>query len=389
VNQRTAPPETDLSGAFGRTYKGLPVLVTGHTGFKGSWLSIWLLELGARVTGYSLDPPTQPGNFALSRLGERLVDVRGDVRDLAQLRRAIEMHRPQIVFHLAAQPLVLRSYRNPKETFDTNVAGTVNLLEAVRHGPSVRAVVCVTTDKVYENREWVWGYRENDRLGGHDPYSASKAMAELAIASYRQSFFAAHTGQGPAVASARAGNVIGGGDWGQHRLIPDCIRAWIDGQPVHLRNPTFVRPWQLLLEPLSGYLWLGARLLGPEGHHFAMPWNFGPQEERGITARELVTEASHLWGDGSYTTGPAQAETETAHLRLNWDQAAHRLGWRPVYDWRQALAETMQWYQAYASHTPSFGEPNMYDLCVRQIARYQTSARALDLAWAHEEPADA
>jgi CDP-glucose 4,6-dehydratase len=393
VNQHTAPPEHDLSDCFERAYHGVPVLVTGHTGFKGSWLSIWLAELGAQVIGYSLDPPTTPSNFALSGLNRRMVDVRADVRDSQVLLQAIQDHQPQIVYHLAAQPLVLPSYREPKETFETNVSGTVNLLEGVRHVPSVRAVVCVTTDKVYENREWVWGYRENDRLGGHDPYSASKAMAELAIASYRQSFFPANAAGRPdrttaAIASARAGNVIGGGDWGEHRLIPDCIRAWTAGQPVHLRNPGFVRPWQLLLEPLAGYLWLGARLLGADGHRFAEPWNFGPHEERGVTTEELVADAIRLWGDGSYTIAPPQAEVETAHLRLNWDKAAHRLAWRPVYDWRQALAETIGWYKEHIVRARQSGSAAMYDVCVDQIARYVARARARELCWARAGGSD-
>jgi CDP-glucose 4,6-dehydratase len=390
VNRHTAPSEHDLSDCFERAYCGVPVLVTGHTGFKGSWLSIWLAELGAQVIGYSLDPPTEPSNFALSGLARRMVDVRADVRDARALLQVIQEHQPQIVFHLAAQPLVLPSYRDPKETFDTNVGGTVNLLEAVRHVPSVRAVVCVTTDKVYENREWVWGYRENDRLGGHDPYSASKAMAELAIASYRQSFFAAtaSASSSAAIASARAGNVMGGGDWGEHRLIPDCIRAWTTGQPVHLRNPSFVRPWQLLLEPLAGYLWLGACLLGADGHHFAEPWNFGPHEERGVTNEELVAEAIRLWGDGTYTSAPPQTEVETAHLRLNWDKAAHRLAWRPVYDWRQALAETIDWYKEYIARARQSSNVDMYDACVAQIVRYVARARAQNLSWAHGRRSD-
>jgi CDP-glucose 4,6-dehydratase len=376
-----------MKETFGSTFDGLTVLVTGHTGFKGSWLSIWLRELGARVIGYSLEPPTVPSNFALSGLDDRVIDVRRDVRDLQHLEQTIVQHQPRVVFHLAAQPLVLPSYREPKETFDVNVGGTVNVLEAVRTTRAVKAVVCVTTDKVYRNREWLWGYRENDELGGHDPYSTSKAMAELAIASYRQSFFPVdnYAEHGVAVASARAGNVIGGGDWGAHRLVPDCVRALMEGQPIHLRNPGYVRPWQILLEPLSGYLWLAAKLLGKDGNRFAEAWNFGPEEHRGVTTEELVNEVIALWGSGSYTTGTTQTEVETALLRLNWDKAAHRLDWHSVYTWREALSETIDWYRQYAE---SAANGDMYDVCVAQIQRYADRASELGLAWAQHEPRD-
>lgn len=371
---------------FGRLFEGLTVLVTGHTGFKGSWLSIWLTELGARVVGYSLDPPTEPSNFMLCHLHERIVDLRGDVRDEARLRQVVEQHRPQVLLHLAAQPLVLPSYQAPRETFEINVCGTVNVLEAVRAGDSVRAVVCVTTDKVYRNREWLWGYREEDELGGHDPYSASKAMAELAVASYRQSFFA--DGR-VAVATARAGNVIGGGDWGAHRLVPDCVRALAAGRPIALRNPTYIRPWQLVLEPLSGYLWLAALLLGPHGGRFAEAWNFGPVERRCVTTEELVRETIALWGGGGYETGCTQSEVETRTLRLNWDKAAYQLNWRPAYEWQEALAETVSWYREYADRqgrTPvtqaAAGDVDMYGACVEQIERYTARASQSGIAWA-------
>ena len=379
-----------IKRSFGRVFEGLTVLVTGHTGFKGSWLSIWLVELGARVVGYSLEPPTDPSNFLLSHLDNRLTDVRGDVRDLVKLRQVMERYKPRVVFHLAAQPLVLPSYREPKETLDINVGGTVNVLEAVRTCVSrcATAVVCVTTDKVYKDREWLWGYREIDELGGHDPYSASKAMAELAIACYRGSFFAAdrYDEHGVAVASARAGNVIGGGDWGKHRLIPDCMRALMAGEPIHLRNPRHIRPWQILLEPLSGYLWLAARLLGPDGYRFAEAWNLGPGEHRGITTKEVVEEIIALWGSGSYVTGTAQAEVETALLRLNWDKAANRLGLRSVYTWKDALAETVRWFQRYAERKAGGEGIDMYDVCVDQIATYTACAAAQDLAWAQQRP---
>ena len=369
---------------FDGIFDGMTVLVTGHTGFKGSWLSIWLQELGARVIGYSLEPPTRPSNFCLSHLDRRLVDVRADVRDLDSLQETIARYEPRLVFHLAAQPLVLPSYQQPKETLDINVGGTVNVLEAVRTAQSVRAVVCVTTDKVYKNREWLWGYRENDELGGHDPYSASKAMAELAIESYRQSFFPAdrYAEHRVAVASARAGNVIGGGDWGQYRLIPDCVRALTQGQAIGLRNPSFVRPWQILLEPLSGYLWLAAKLLGPQGCLFAEAWNFGPQERRAVTTEEVVRKVLEVWGSGNYVTGTNQTETETALLRLNGDKAANRLGWQCVYGWERAVVETTRWYRTYAERQAETDPVDMYDVCAAQISEYTEQARAEGLAWA-------
>jgi len=414
-----------MSTALHRTFDGLTVLVTGHTGFKGSWLSIWLRELGARVVGYSLDPPTEPSNFALSRLTGRMIDLRGDVRDLDHLTQVVAHHAPQVVFHLAAQPLVLPSYHDPVQTFTTNALGTVNLLEALRRAsaasplpggatspsapPSpVRAVVCVTTDKVYRNQEWPWGYRETDELGGHDPYAASKAMAELAIASYRQSFFTpgpaqeranvssrggTHHANQPQVgrttptrlASARAGNVIGGGDWSAHRLVPDCIRALHAGQPVQLRNPAHVRPWQHLLEPLSGYLWLASRLLGENGARYAEAWNFGPRERGSVCTEEVVRRIIDLWGSGSYQTGTTQTEVETAHLRVNSDKAMARLGWAPVYDWQQAVAETVRWYREYAAQRArdqSGASIDMYATCADQIAACTRRAQQQDQPWA-------
>jgi len=367
---------------------GMPVLVTGHTGFKGSWLSIWLRELGAQVIGYSLAPPTTPSNFAASCLAQRIADVRGDVRDLVHLRDTVATYQPQVIFHLAAQPLVLPSYRQPKETFDVNVGGTVNVLEAVRTAGCVRAAICITTDKVYKNREWPWGYREIDELGGHDPYSASKAMAELAVVAYRHSFF---EGVGDekaavAVATARAGNVFGGGDWGAHRLVPDCVRGLIEGKPIHLRNPSCVRPWQILLEPLSGYLWLAAKLLGQDGTHFAQAWNLGPAAHEVVTTEEVVQEAIRLWGTGSYTKGTAQQEVETQILRLNSDQAAQELGWHAIYGWKEALSETIAWFKTYAQARERAEPVDMYPACVEQIARYTERAAAAGLPWAGAAP---
>ena len=374
----------EMLGFFGGAFRGMPVLVTGHTGFKGSWLSIWLRELGAEVIGYSVDVPTTPSNFEASRLGERMTDVRGDVRNLDALCRVIEEHKPQAVFHLAAQPIVRLSYAEPKETFDVNVGGTVNLLEAVRLTGSVKAVVCITSDKCYENREWLWGYREIDRLGGHDPYSASKAMAELAVASYRQSFFSveSYDEHGVALASARAGNVIGGGDWAQDRLVVDCMRALMAGEPIPVRNPHSVRPWQLVLEPLSGYLWLAAKLLQEDGGRYAEAWNFAPREQVVVSVGDLVQKLIELWGAGEWqnlSAGQAQAPHETALLRLSREKATNRLGWQPVYDWHEAVAETVSWFRVYHDHGADI---DMYDACVGQIARYVGHARELGVVWA-------
>ena len=370
-----------MKESFDNVFAGLPVLVTGHTGFKGSWLSLWLNELGARVAGYSLpEPPTVPSHFEMCRLGERLVDVRGNVCDLESVQEAIETHRPAVIFHLAAQPLVLRAYDDPVETFDVNVGGTINLLEAVRTADFVQAVVCITTDKVYaiQDQDWVWGYRENDPLGGHDPYGASKAMAEMAIAAYRRSYF----GDGPAVASARAGNVVGGGDFADYRLVPDCMRALMACEPIRLRNPEYVRPWQHVLESLSGYLWLAAKLLR-HGDAFAEGWNFAPGEMRGVTARAVAEKAIALWGEGSWTTdGAVKAPEETSVLRLSGDKAANRLGWRPAYTWEETMAETVAWFKRYQEER---SRPRMYDVGVAQIQAYTERARELGLAWAMGE----
>ncbi|UCE59579.1 MAG: CDP-glucose 4,6-dehydratase [Phycisphaerales bacterium] len=379
---------------FKDVFRGMPVLVTGHTGFKGSWLSIWLRELGANVIGFSLvAPPTTPSNYEVSNLSERVTDIQGDIRDLAALHNAIETHKPRVVFHLAAQAIVLESHRQPKETFDANVGGTVNVLEAVRttKSDSTRAVVCITSDKCYENQKWVWGYRENDALGGEDPYSASKGMAELSISSYRQSFFPIDklSEHGVALASARAGNVIGGGDWGDDRLVPDCMRALLNGEEILLRNPGSIRPWQHVLEPLSGYLCLATKLLGERGESFAEPWNFGPGELVGVTTESVVQKAIEVWGTGSYSgsmsrseADPSKRKIEMAVLRLTSDKAASRLNWHSVYDWQEAIGETVEWFKAYQERTRKSPPGDMYDICVRQIERYTARAREANVGWA-------
>jgi len=373
---------------FANAFQDRTVLVTGHTGFKGSWLSLWLAELGAKVVGYSLpDPPTQPSNFELMDLGRRMVDIRGDVRDFDQLAETMAAHRPSLVFHLAAQPIVLRSFEQPRLTFETNTLGTVNVLEAIRASTSVRALVSITTDKVYQNEEWFWGYRENDRLGGHDPYSASKAMAELAIASFRHSYWSDQdvgNEQGsppavepPAVASVRAGNVIGGGDFADYRLVPDCMRALMAAEPILIRNPNSIRPWQHVLEPLSGYLWLAVKLL-QEGQPYAQAWNFGPLEQQGVTTQSLAEKLVHYWGSGSWeSTQPAGAKAETGYLRLSWEKAASAFQWRPVYTLDEALAEITAWFKSYQAGA------DIHDVSREHIATFTQKATALELAWTH------
>ena len=284
--------------------------------------------------------------FEQCGLSDKLTaDIRGDVRDTEHLLKVMSEHQPEVILHLAAQPIVLTSYQEPQETFASNAMGTVNVLDAVRKTSTEqpRAVVCITTDKVYDNKEWVWGYRESDGLGGYDPYSASKAMAELAISSYRQSFFNAerYDEHKTAVASTRAGNVIGGGDWADFRLVPDCVRAFMAGEAVHVRNPSFVRPWQHVMEPLGGYLLLASKMLGEDGASYGEAWNFGPREHSPMTAEELVSNAIEFWGSGSLTTGSLQREKETTYLKLNWDKAAVRLGWEPRYTGEEALEQTI------------------------------------------------
>jgi CDP-glucose 4,6-dehydratase len=377
VDEREVVMDTAFQGIF----QDKPVLVTGHTGFKGSWLSIWLNELGAKVIGYSVDIPTVPSNFEASRLAKRIIDVRGDIRDIDTLHKTVDEHKPQVVFHLAAQPIVRESYADPKYTFDTNVGGTVNVLEVLRRTSSAKAAVFITSDKCYENQEWIWGYREIDRLGGHDPYSASKAMAELAISAYRRSFFpsAKYEEHGVAIASTRAGNVMGGGDWAKDRILSDAMRALMEGRSIEVRNPEHVRPWQFVLEPLSGYLWLAAKLLR-EGCQFAEAWNFGPLEQRAITVRELVQKTIEIWGEGDWQdTSSSRAPHETGMLRLSWEKARNSLDWRPVYEWEEALRETVDWFKQYHLGSSS---TDMYHTCVDQIRCYTERALKLGVCWA-------
>lgn len=332
-------------------FADVDVLVTGHTGFKGGWLSLWLAALGARVHGLALDPPTRPSFYEAVGLGRVLAsDRRCDIRDAAHLAVAFAAARPRIVFHLAAQPLVRESYRDPAGTFATNVMGTVHVLEAVRRTPSVEAVVVATTDKVYENREWPHPYREPDRLGGRDPYSASKAACEMAVASLRASYFGA--GGHPArIATARAGNVIGGGDFAADRLVPDCLRAFAQGEPVRLRYPGAVRPWQHVLEPVRGYLLLAVRLVGPDGADAAQAWNFGPDPEGDAPVGAVAARVAALWGPEARVVHDEAGDHphEAGLLRLDSTPARLRLGWRPRLALEDALARTVAWHREFAS----------------------------------------
>ncbi|MEO5363169.1 MAG: CDP-glucose 4,6-dehydratase [Magnetococcus sp. DMHC-8] len=348
-------------------WRGRRVLLTGHTGFKGSWLSLWLHALGARVSGYALEPPTRPSLFHVCRL-EQLVDsVVADVRDAGSLQACLRRVEPDIVIHLAAQSLVRVSYQQPVETYGVNVMGTVNLLEAVRQCPSVRAVLSITSDKCYENREWHWGYRENEPLGGHDPYSSSKACAELVTAAYRDSFFrpGEHGGAGVAVATARAGNVIGGGDWAMDRLIPDCIRALLERQPIVIRSPHAIRPWQHVLEPLHGYLMLVERLV-EAGAPWAGAWNFGPRDEDAQPVAAIVRRLCALWGEeASHHLDDRPHPHEAFHLKLDCSKARAELGWQPCWTLDQALAAIVAWSRAYQR-----GE-DMRAVCLEQLAAYR------------------
>lgn len=367
--------------AFGGIFENVTVLITGHTGFKGSWLALWLQELGAKVIGYSLPPPTVPNNFDISCIAEGMINIQGDVRDFKHLNQVLDEHQPAIIFHLAAQPIVLHSFQFPKETFDINVGGTVNILEAGLQCPSVKAMLMVTSDKCYENQEWIWGYRENDPLGGHDPYSASKSMAEKAIASYRASF-CTHKKNTPAIASVRAGNVIGGGDFSSLRIVPDCMKALMNHEPISVRNPFSVRPWLNVLDPLSGYLSLAAHLL-VHGHQFAEAWNFGPLEQQAVDVQTLVEKAIELWGEGDWqNSNDIDAKPEMGLLRLNWDKAANRLHWRPTYNWIEGLQQTVDWFRAFESHRRVPSSKDMRKVCLNHLKRYVERARQLENTWA-------
>ena len=354
-------------------WKGRSVFLTGHTGFKGAWLSLWLNKMGASVTGYALSPPTVPSLYELCRVGELTTSIIADVRDLSSLKAAMIQAQPEVVIHIAAQALVRDSYQMPVETYATNVMGTVHLLEAVRYCGSVRAVVNVTTDKCYENREWAWGYRENEAMGGYDPYSSSKACSELVTAAYRSSFFtpscsyALTSSPAVAVATARAGNVIGGGDWGKDRLVPDCIRAFLKGEPVHLRNPDAIRPWQHVLEPLSGYMLLAQRLV-QDGAKFADAWNFGPEDQDARDVGWVVASLCKKWGSGAeYTIDDGIHPHEATYLKLDCSKARAYLNWRTRWNLDITIDAIVRWTKAYQDGT------NLRQVCMKQIDEYEAS----------------
>ena len=346
-------------------WKDKRVLVTGHTGFKGSWLSIWLHEMGATVIGYALDPHTDEDNFVLSGIGNRMIDIRADIRDMERLKKTFEEYKPEVVFHLAAQPLVRYSYEHPKETYEINVMGTMNVLECIKESEYARIGILITTDKCYDNKEDTRGYNETDPLGGYDPYSSSKACAEILISSYRNSYFHPENYEvhKKAIASVRAGNVIGGGDWARDRIVPDCIRALQAGKPIEIRSPGSVRPWQLVLEPLAGYLQLAEKLY-QEPTKYSGGWNFGPEYHSADTVWNIAGKIVREYGEGSLIdcsggSGPHEAKL----LYLDITKAKTLLKWKPRLDLEQTIAMTVAWYREYR-------QQNVYDLCKNQIREF-------------------
>lgn len=348
-------------------WRGKKVFLTGHTGFKGGWLSLWLQSLGAEVTGYSLNPPTTPNLFLEANVADGMTSLIGDIRNYDSLHKAISGAQPEIIFHMAAQPLVRASYQNPVETYETNVMGTVNLLESVRHLGGIRAVVNITTDKCYENREWLWGYRENEAMGGYDPYSNSKGCAELVSSAYRSSFFNSsdYEKHGVALATARAGNVIGGGDWAVDRLIPDIFRSFSLNELVRIRNPNAVRPWQHVLEPLRGYLLLAEQLYSC-GSQYAEGWNFGPNQSDAATVSVVVSKMAKLWGAGAdWTADEGSHPHEANYLRLDISKARDRLNWQPILNLDNSLELSVSWAKKWMTNA------NTKEITLDQILTYQ------------------
>ena len=361
---------------FSGVYADRRVLVTGHTGFKGSWLCVWLLHIGAKVGGFSVDIPTVPSNFDILHLREGIQDFQGDIRDRDTLRRVMEAFEPEIVFHLAAQPIVRRSHGDPATTFETNIMGTMNVLECIRQSRSVCAVVIITSDKCYRNVEWIWGYRENDVLGGDDPYSASKACAELVSHAYIKSFF--QDGE-PRVATTRAGNVIGGGDWAPDRIVADCVRAWSERRSVQIRSPNATRPWQHVLEPLSGYLWLGAKLWERDASIVGEAFNFGPPAAADHSVKELIAAIAKYWPGASWQEGASELKElrESTLLKLCCDKALNLLGWRAILSFPETVRLSAEWYRTYYEK----GRDPMYELTLRQIEEYIAKADKEGLQW--------
>lgn len=350
-------------------WQGKHVFLTGHTGFKGSWLALWLSSMGARVTGYALAPNTQPNLFEILSIENQIYESHiADIRDLDKLQQAIKKAQPDILIHMAAQPLVRYSYENPVETYATNVMGTVHVLEAIRHIDTIRAAVVVTTDKCYENKEWVWGYREDEPMGGYDPYSSSKGCAELVTAAYRRSFFSdLAVPHHVSLASARAGNVIGGGDWSKDRLIPDAIKAFDESKPLMIRNPLATRPWQHVLEPLSGYLIL-AEALYENGIKFESSWNFGPRSEDERSVQEVIDLLIEQWGgSASWQKEPGTQPHEAHLLKLDCSKAYQYLGWTPKWSVEVAIQKIMDWHKSFQN------KDDMQALSLLQIQQYMNS----------------
>jgi CDP-glucose 4,6-dehydratase len=351
------------------SYKGKNVLVTGHTGFKGSWLALWLNILGANVIGYALDPVNSRDNFNLTGLKDRIIDIRGDIRDYKKLCEVFHCYKPEVVFHLAAQPLVSYSYKQPRYTYEVNVMGTVNVLDAIRENSETRIGIIITSDKCYENKEWIWGYRESDALGGYDPYSSSKGCVELLVSSYRNSFFNInkYPDHRKLLVTARAGNVIGGGDWSPDRIIPDCIKALESDRDILIKNPNSIRPWQHVLEPLYGYLILGSKLLKCYTE-FSGSWNFGPFQKDIITVEEVVLKIIKNWGSGAWTTQEDITNNlhEATLLSLDISKALLNLNWRPRWNIEKAIEKTIDWYKTYKYK-------DIYELCTKQIDEYCNS----------------
>ena len=365
----------DSVSYFEEIYRGRRVLVTGHTGFKGSWLALWLLHLGADVAGYSLDVPSSPSNFDLLGLEGRVRHYQGDIRDRTRMAEVLDEFRPEIVFHLAAQALVRRSYADPATTFETNTMGMVNLLECVRTRSWIEVAVLITSDKVYRNDEWCWGYRETDALGGHDPYSGSKGCAELVAHSYFHSFLR----HGPTrVATTRAGNVIGGGDWASDRIVPDCVRAWSQGAVVAIRSPQATRPWQHVLEPLSGYLWLGARLWQRGDGLSGEAFNFGPDAHANQTVSELMVAMAGRWPGVSWQVpdGHEQVGHEATLLKLSCDKVMFYLKWRAILQFSETVDFTVDWYRTWHD-----GSQNLFGYATGQVEHYCRLAMERGAPW--------
>ncbi len=358
---------------FKGIFQDRKVLITGHTGFKGSWITFWLHHLGANIIGYSLEPPTSPSLFEDLSLEQKITHVTADVADEQKLKEVFDEYQPEIVFHMAAQPLVRYSYQEPVETYRTNVMGTVNLFEAVRNTPSVKVVVNITSDKCYENKEIDYAYKEDDPMGGFDPYSSSKGCAELVTAAYRQSFFKSSK---VGLASVRAGNVVGGGDWALDRIIPDCIKALNNDQMIEIRNPQAVRPWQHVLEPLSGYLWLASRMW-QDSHIFDGGWNFGPNDSNNITVEKVVDLVVKFWGSGSWGSSTSDSQPHEAKLlKLDYTKAKELLGWMPVLDTQTTFKTTIEWYKAYSQ------KEDIELLTINDINNYVEQAKKNNLSWA-------